>query len=102
MTGYPDRGRRAHAVEQPRCRARLEHGCVVDAIAAGQRCADHRGRLRAAVRAALPRDGDVVVDQAADIEFLRQQHRDRQPAVGQQRVIVEGHRDALELCEACT
>lgn len=70
---------------------------VVDAITTGEHGVDHRHRLLARIRAAGNiAEVEVLLDQLAEAQMLRQRSGEQQPGVGHQTPIIEGDVEPVE------
>jgi hypothetical protein len=70
---------------------------VVDAVPAGQRRLHQRHGLEAHIRPAwCPAQMDMLIEQLAQPELLGQSRGQDEPSVGDQVVVIEGHRDPVQ------
>ncbi len=92
----PDRRGRPSAVEQGAGSAGPQDGDVIDAVPPGEHRADHRQRLRTAIRA-LPGQAQPVADQPSQVDPLGEDCCRQQPGIRHQIALVEGRGDRAEV-----
>src|ERR1035441_7494960 len=93
----PERGGRPHAVAQYLARGGHPHAVrVLDAVATGQSGVDQSHRLEADVGVAGPSTKvHVLVEELSQTEMISQRRRLDQPGIGDDVVVVEGHRNPV-------